>query len=746
MSTEKKTWAVEGMSCASCAGSVQNIISSGKGVRTARVNYSNNSIFVEYDSKLTGFRELDERLRESGYSLILSDFLYGREREEKEAKRLGLLRRNFIASAILTLPVFVFGMFLMHAPYADWIMMVLTFPVMTIFGREFFIIAWKKARHFEANMDTLVAVGTGSAFLFSIFNTLFPEYLLSRGLQPHVYYEAAAVIVTLILMGRFLEERAKTKTGTSIRKLIGLQPKTARIILDGNVSEIPVDQVIPGNTLLVRPGEKIPVDGTIQEGTAWIDESMITGESMPVEKQTGDKVIGSTINETGSFKFLAEKVGSDTVLARIIRLVQEAQGSKAAIQRLADKFAGIFVPVVMVIAVITFIVWYLTGPEPSLTYAFITFVSVLIIACPCALGLATPTALMVGIGKGADNGILIRDAQSLETAHKLTTVILDKTGTLTRGKPEVTDFYADGESKQPGFSEALLLEAETRSEHPLGKAVSEYLIKKQFKGEPVDKFTSLTGKGIEFMKESRTFLAGNLRLMTDKSVVIPENIKKRAAEFESEGKSLVYVSVNGIAVVLIAIADKLRDNAYSSVEAMHKMGLEVHMLTGDNQGTAAVIARSAGIDKFQANVSPEDKLSYVKKLQAEGNIVAMVGDGINDSPALTQADVGIAMGSGTDIAMESADITLVKGDIEKILFALKLSKATVKTIRQNLFWAFIYNITGIPLAAGVLYPLTGYLLNPMIAGAAMAFSSVSVVTNSLRLKRARIDTHGRSDL
>ncbi|MGF1585425.1 MAG: heavy metal translocating P-type ATPase [Bacteroidales bacterium] len=746
MSTEKKTWAVEGMSCASCAGSVQNIISSGKGVRTARVNYSNNSIFVEYDSKLTGFRELDERLRESGYSLILSDFLYGREREEKEAKRLGLLRRNFIASAILTLPVFVFGMFLMHAPYADWIMMVLTFPVMTIFGREFFIIALKKARHFEANMDTLVAVGTGSAFLFSIFNTLFPEYLLSRGLQPHVYYEAAAVIVTLILMGRFLEERAKTKTGTSIRKLIGLQPKTARIILDGNVSEIPVDQVMPGNILLVRPGEKIPVDGTIQEGTAWIDESMITGESMPVEKQTGDKVIGSTINETGSFKFLAEKVGSDTVLARIIRLVQEAQGSKAAIQRLADKFAGVFVPVVMIIAVITFIVWYLIGPEPSLTYAFITFVSVLIIACPCALGLATPTALMVGIGKGADNGILIRDAQSLETAHKLTTVILDKTGTLTRGKPEVTDFYVEGESKHPGFSEALLLEAETRSEHPLGKAISEYLIKKQFKGEPVDSFTSLTGKGIEFKKESLTFLAGNLRLMTDKSVVIPENIKKRATEFESEGKSLVYVSVNGIAVVLIAIADKLRDNAYSSVEEMHKMGLEVHMLTGDNQGTAAVIARSAGIDKFQANVSPEDKLSYVKKLQSEGHIVAMVGDGINDSPALTQSDVGIAMGSGTDIAMESADITLVKGDIEKILFALKLSKATVKTIRQNLFWAFIYNITGIPLAAGVLYPLTGYLLNPMIAGAAMAFSSVSVVTNSLRLKRARIDTPGKSDL
>lgn len=745
MSTEKKTWAVEGMSCASCAGSVQNIISSGKGVRTARVNYSNNSIFVEYDSKLTGFRELDESLRESGYSLILSDFLYGREREEKEAKRLGLLRRNFIASAILTLPVFVFGMFLMHAPYADWIMMVLTFPVMTIFGREFFIIAWKKARHLEANMDTLVAVGTGSAFLFSIFNTFFPEYLLSRGLQPHVYYEAAAVIVTLILMGRFLEERAKTKTGTSIRKLIGLQPKTARIIHEGNVKEISVDQVMPGNIILVRPGEKIPVDGTIQEGIAWIDESMITGESMPVEKKTGDKVIGSTINETGSFRFLAEKVGSDTVLARIIRLVQEAQGSKAGIQRLADKFAGIFVPVVIVIAIISFIVWYLTGPEPSLTYAFITFVSVLIIACPCALGLATPTALMVGIGKGADNGILIRDAQSLETAHKLTTVILDKTGTLTWGKPEVTDYYAEEESKHQGFSEALLLEAESRSEHPLGKAITEYLIKKQVKGEPVDKFTSLTGRGIEFMKESRTFLAGNLRLMTDKSVIIPEDIKMRAIDHENEGKSLVYVSINGIAVVLIAIADKLRDNASASVEAMHKMGLKVHMLTGDNQGTAAVIAQSAGIDKFQANVSPEDKLFYVKKLQAEGHIVAMVGDGINDSPALTQADVGIAMGSGTDIAMESADITLIKGDIEKILFALKLSKATVKTIRQNLFWAFIYNITGIPLAAGVLFPLTGYLLNPMIAGAAMAFSSVSVVTNSLRLKRARIDT-GRSDL
>ncbi len=737
MGAIKKAWAVEGMSCAACATSVQNILSVSKGVKTARVNFSNNSVFIEYDEKSTGFSELDKELRKAGYSLVPSESIYGEEQEERELKNLAKLRNKLLYSSILTFPVFIYGMFFMHSPYASWIMMILTFPVMTVFGRDFFIRAFKKALHLEANMDTLVSVGTGSAFLFSIFNTLFPEYLLERGIQPHVYYEAAAVIITLILLGRFLEERAKSKTSASIKKLIELQPKTARVILDGKISEIPVGLVKPGHLILVRPGEKIPADGIIQEGIAWVDEGMITGESMPVEKKRGDKIIGSTINGAGSFRFVAEKTGSDTVLARIISLVKEAQGSKARIQKIADKFAGIFVPVVIMIAIITFITWYILGPDPSLTYAFITSVSVLIIACPCALGLATPTALMVGIGRGADHGILIRDAQSLETAKNLNILILDKTGTLTLGKPMVTDYYTDPGCEQTGYSKALLLEAESRSEHPLGQAVVQWLSDNGTKPEKIDSFISITGKGIEFKKHGNSFLAGSFKLMEERKVFLSENMLEKAMEYENNGKTLVYISVNEKSVALIAISDKLRENAVSSVLAIKQMGIEVHMLTGDNAGTAEIIAKSAGIDKYIANASPEDKLNYIKILQKQNKLVAMVGDGINDSPALTQADVGIAMGSGTDIAMESAHITIIKGDIAKIITALKLSRDTVKTIRQNLFWAFAYNITGIPIAAGILFPFSGYLLNPMLAGAAMAFSSVSVVSNSLRLNRKK---------
>ena len=737
MGLVKKTWDVEGMSCASCATSVQNILSGYEGVRSARVNLSVNSVIVEYDDRETGFPDLDKRLRQAGYSLTARGNADAKSREEKEAKKLRTLRKRFTISAILTLPVFIYGMFFMHAPYANWIMMVLTFPVIAVMGRDFFIIAWKKAINAQASMDTLVAVGTGSAFLFSLFNTFFPGYLLERGHQPHVYYEAAAVIITLILLGRFLEQKAKSKTSDSIKKLMGLQPASARVIIDGVVTDIPVDKVMPGQIIIVRPGEKIPVDGTLLEGTAWIDESMITGESMPAEKNPGDKVIGSTMNGAGSFNFRAEKVGSETMLARIIKLVEEAQGSKARIQAMADRFAGVFVPVVILIAIATFIIWYFMGPAPSFTYAFVTSVSVLIIACPCALGLATPTALMVGIGRGADLGILVREAQSLEMARKVDTIVLDKTGTLTVGKPEVTGYFSDNGKIIEGL-EGMLLEAESRSEHPLGQAIVRYLSGKGVKPVKIDSFSSITGRGIEFSKGGRHYLAGSSEFMKEKNIPVPGKISEKALEFEKKGETPVFISIDGKTEILMAVSDRLRDNATASVTEMKKMGLEVHMLTGDNRETARVIAEMAGIDKFVANAMPDSKLAYIKELQSAGRVVAMAGDGINDSPALTRADLGIAMGSGTDIAMESSDITIIKGDIDKIVTALKLSGETVKTIRQNLFWAFIYNVTGIPVAAGILYPFTGYLLNPMLAGAAMAFSSVSVVSNSLRLKRKKI--------
>ncbi len=737
MGLVKETWDVEGMSCASCATSVQNILANYEGVHSAKVNLSINSVVVEYDEEETGLSDLDKQLRQAGYSLAARETADIKTREQREEKQLLTLRRRFIFSAILTLPVFVYGMFFMHAPYANWIMMVLTFPVITVMGRDFFIIAWKKAAHAQASMETLVAVGTGSAFLFSLFNTFFPGYLLERGHYPHVYYEAAAVIITLILLGRFLEKKAKSKTSESIKKLMGLQPVSARVIIDGNITDIPVDKVIPGHTVIVRPGEKIPVDGTLLEGTAWIDESMITGESMPVEKNPGDKVTGSTINGAGSFNFVAERVGSDTMLARIIKLVEEAQGSKAGIQAMVDRLAGVFVPVVILIAIAGFIVWNITGPPPSFTYAVVTSVSVLIIACPCALGLATPTALMVGIGKGADLGILIREAQSLELAEKIDTIVLDKTGTLTVGKPEVTEYVSNTNGNDQSL-EGLLLEAESRSEHPLGQAIVRYLSAKGTKPSKIDSFNSITGRGIEFTRGVRRYLAGNSDLLEENNVTIPAKLVENALNFEKKGKTPVFISIGGKAEMLLAVSDRLRENAADSVSKMKKMGLEVHMLTGDNRETARVISEMAGIDKFVANAIPDSKLDYIKGLQSAGKVVAMVGDGINDSPALTRADLGIAMGSGTDIAVESSDITIIKGDIDKIITALKLSGETVKTIRQNLFWAFIYNVTGIPIAAGILYPFTGYLLNPMLAGAAMAFSSVSVISNSLRLKHRKI--------
>jgi Cu2+-exporting ATPase len=606
------------------------------------------------------------------------------------------------------------------------------------FGREFFEIAWKQARNFKANMDTLVALGTGAAFIFSLFNTLFPEYLQSKGITPHVYYEAAAVIISLILLGRYFEARAKSRTSDSIKKLMGMQVKTARVIRDEKEIEIPIDQVKAGDFIQIRPGEKIPVDGQITEGYSTVDESMITGEPIPVEKSEGEQVIGATLNKTGSFRMKAEKVGSDTILSQIIDMVRQAQGSKAPVQKLADKIAGIFVPVVIILAVVSAVIWFVAGPSPQLTYAFVTLVTVLIVACPCALGLATPTAIMVGIGKGAENGILIKDASILEKVNEIDSIVVDKTGTITTGQPVVTNMKWASEKKDTELLN-LVYTLESKSEHPLAGAITDFLSSMAQNGLSFDEFEAVTGKGIEARYRQDQLLIGNQALMEQYEIEIPESLQGESADQGKAIASSVYVAKNKQVELLFHIQDEIKPTSIKAINDLKSSGIEVHMLTGDNKPAAQSIAQKTGIDYFEAEVMPQDKLDYVKKLQNEGHKVAMVGDGINDSPALAQADIGIAMGKGTDVAIESAEITLVKGDLQKIKSSIELSKDTLKTIKQNLFWAFIYNIIALPIAAGVLYPVNGFMLNPMIAGGAMSFSSVSVVMNSLRLKSKKIE-------
>lgn len=656
---------------------------------------------------------------------------YNREAYDK-------LRRKTIGALLLSLPVFVIGMFFMHMPYGNWIMLGFTLPVLLVFGRDFFINAWRQLKHGHANMDTLVAVSTGVAFLFSLFNTLWPTYWTDRGLEAHIYYEAAAVIIALILLGRLLESRAKSNTSTAIRKLIGLQPKEViRILEDGTEQVIPIKAVQPGDILLVKPGDKIPVDGSVTEGVSFVDESMITGEPVPVEKVTGTHVYTGTINQKGSFKFMAEKVGSETILAQIIKMVQEAQGSKAPVQQLVDRIAAIFVPAVIGIAALTFIGWMIAGGELAFTHALLTSVTVLVIACPCALGLATPTAIMVGIGKGAENNILIRDAQSLEQLCKVQAVVLDKTGTITEGKPVVTDIFWN-----PGIdlrhSMEVLLFMESRSEHPLADAVVLHLTEEGIKTNLKGEFNSLTGQGIQGMINGESYFVGNRRLLEMNGISRESKQAEQADACSLEGKTVVYFADSKQVLALIVIADRMKPGSVKAIERLQAEGIEVYMLTGDNRITARAVADSIGLKHFKAEVMPSDKADFVKELQQQGKIVAMAGDGINDSQALAQADVSIAMGKGSDIAIDVAKITLITSDLNAIPKAWALSKQTVAAIRQNLFWAFIYNLIGIPLAAGILYPCCGFLLNPMIAAAAMAFSSVSVVTNSLRIKAKKI--------
>ena len=727
---------VSGMTCASCALSLESYLKPMDGVLQVEVNYPNQSVALEYDTTQVSLKTLQEKAEEIGYTILSSEAGKTQQKfEEIEKKRLNSLKFKLIFSAVFSIPVFVIAMFFMgRLPYENWIMMALSLPVLFWSGSEFFLIAWNKLKHYSTNMDTLVALSTGTAFVFSVFNTVYPQYFLSRGLTPHVYYESAVIIITLILLGRFLEEKAKSRTSSAIKKLMGLQPKEVTVIRNGEETIIPLEEIQKSELILLKPGDKVPVDGMVKKGESFVDESMISGEPIPLFKTKGDLVLAGTINQKGALRILAKKVGNETLLSQIIQQVEQAQASKPAIQKLVDKIAGIFVPMVIGLAILSFMVWYILGPNPSFTYALLTLITVLIIACPCALGLATPTALMVGIGKGAQQGILIKDAQSLETAFKIDTLILDKTGTITEGKPEVTNIiWANGVDTEP--LKQVLLAIESQSEHPVAEAIVRHL---REEGTPIiqtESFQSITGKGAVANIEQINYLVGNQSLMNEHEIIVTKKLSQQAELLESEAKTVVYFAVKNQVEAIIAVADQVKEGTLTAIQGLQKMGIKVYMLTGDNAYTASVIAEQVGIDDFRANLLPEDKGNFVKELQQQGKTVAMAGDGINDSHALAQSDVGIAMGGGTDIAMESAGITLIQSDLKQIGKAIQLSKATMRTIRQNLFWAFIYNLIAIPIAAGVLYPLNGFLLNPMIAGAAMSLSSISVLANSLRLRK-----------
>ena len=730
----KETFQVLGMSCAVCALNVETTLGAQEGVYEAKVNFAGSTVLVDYNPQVITPVELQKAVEAAGYELVVENTEDTDQADRLQREEFLALKRKTIGAIVLAIPVFVIGMFFMHMPYGNWIMLAFTIPVMAFFGRDFFVHAYMQLKHGRANMDTLVAVSTGVAFLFSLFNTIWPEYWTSRGLEAHVYYEAAAVIIALILLGRLLEAKAKFSTSTAIKKLMGLQPQTVtKILADGSEEEVPIREVAVGDVLVVKPGEKIPVDGEVTEGASFVDESMITGESIPVEKVKGQPVYAGTINEKGSFRFRADKVGGETVLANIIRMVQEAQGSKAPVQKLVDRIAGIFVPVVMGIAVITFVVWMLIGGDLAFTHALLTSITVLVIACPCALGLATPTAIMVGIGKGAEHNILIKDAESLELMYRVNAIVLDKTGTITEGKPVVTDIYWTPGAEDERY-QSILLEIERRSEHPLADAVVQKFKEKVVNEISVSDFENQTGKGVTAKVGDKVYLVGNRALLDVNRVVLDDDNEKLAVRWEGDGKTVVFFAGEGRVLALVAIADKIKESSRQAVATLHEKGIDVYMLTGDNALTARAVADQVGIRHFKAEVMPGEKANFVEALQHEGKVVAMVGDGINDSQALAQADVSIAMGKGSDIAMDVAKVTLITSDLNVIPRAIALSRQTVRAIRQNLFWAFIYNIIGIPLAAGVLYGINGFLLNPMIAAAAMAFSSVSVVTNSLRIK------------
>ena len=727
----KKVYPVMGMHCAACANNVEKIVKKQEGVEDASVNLAAAVLTVDFNSDVVSPEQLKDAVMKIGFDLIIDEDNSMEEQEEAEHSYYEQLQRKTVVAWIFALPVAFMGMFFMDFPGINWWMLVLSLPVLFYSGHAFYVNAWKQAKHFTSNMDTLVALSTSIAFLFSLFNTLYPRFWYEQGLEPHVYYEAATVIIAFVLVGKLMEEKAKGKTSMAIRKLMGLQPKTARILRDGKEEDILISELKKGDKVSVRPGERVPVDGLIVEGDTFIDESMISGEPIPVEKKLNDKVLAGTINQNGAFVMSAEKVGRETVLAQIIRMVQEAQGSKAPVQRIVDKVTAVFVPTVLAIAILTFIVWMIVGGVDDFSYAMLSAVSVLVIACPCALGLATPTALMVGIGKGAEAHILIKDAVALEQMRKVDTVVLDKTGTVTEGRPTVTGWLHD--AGWVNEHKGILSASELKSGHQLALAIVEELKKDGNKPAIIDSFESRTGRGIVVTRGGKTYWAGSHRLLNDFGAKVSDLLKSMVEEYERSGKSLVYFGEESTLLAVIVISDKVKPTSIQAVKQMQAEGKYVVLLTGDGHLTAQNVAGEINANRFIAEALPDDKENVIKELQREGRVVAMVGDGINDSQALARADVSIAMGKGTDIAMDVAMVTLMTSDLLLLPKAFKLSRKTVRLIHQNLFWAFIYNLIGIPIAAGILFPMYGILLNPMIASAAMACSSVSVVLNSLSL-------------
>lgn len=743
---EKVTIPIGGMTCAACVNRIEKSLMKMSGVLSAAVNLATHKAVVEYDSGVTSFADIKARIESLGFQAfqVERETSEDREREQRE-KEMKKLRLDFLIGAVLTTIVLIGSIPHMFHGWGNWVptiltlpmtLLILTTPVQFVSGWRFYKGAYGALSHGTSDMNVLVAMGTTSAWLYSALMTLFPDFLTGIGFPYQLYYDVATVITTLILLGRIMEAKAKGKTSEAIRRLIGMQSKTARVIRADQEIDIAIEEVVAGDIIIVRPGEKIPVDGMIVSGRSAIDESMLTGESIPVNKGEGDEVIGATINKTGSFRFKATKVGKDTMLAQIIRLVEDAQGSKAPIQKVVDKIAAYFVPAVVVTAIISFILWWTFGPEPSMIFGLTTFIAVLIIACPCALGLATPTAIMVGTGKGAENGILIKDAHSLEMSYKINTVVLDKTGTITVGAPSLTDIVIakNGSMEDEAIILQLVASVETASEHPLGEAIVKAAKERGLALEEPSNFQAIPGHGIIAMVSNKQLHIGNLRMMESHDLAVSDYLKEQADRLADEGKTPMFIGIDREPIAIIAVADTVKENSKQAIKHLQRQGIEVIMLTGDHRRTAEAIAREVGIDRVFSEVLPEHKSAKVKELQGQGKIVAMVGDGINDAPALAQADVGIAIGTGTDVAMEASDITLISGDLRGVPTSIDLSKATMRMIWQNLAWAFGYNIILIPVAAGILWPFFGILMNPMLAAAAMAFSSVSVVMNTMRLR------------